>query len=315
MTRTFRTTLSTVAFALAAVPVVPVACGNYSNEDLEFMSAIPQREDLAVAVPAQASALSAGAADGWKTTLDVTTKLNQAADGFLALIENIRSYYPTARDANTRIWGPFAAENNPGWQVEFRMTKTLGLPQFTYEMVMIPPAGVSLSSGGAESRIIGGSFDAAGGVRIGKGHFQLTLVEARAAGAVFARSERLQTLRIDYDTGSWPRHLEMALTSDPPVNPLVDSASAKYTYERARNDDGAMTFTMDRDIVLGRTDTFQIASHWHGTGEGRQDLLVIAGPDVGATSVECWDSGFGSTYSSQSWGPTTGMADSCIPLL
>lgn len=307
---------------LASFVLALFGCGNYSNEDLEFMSALPHREDVTVEVPQQASSLSIGAADGWKDTFKTTTTFNQTADAFLALIEKIRSYYPTARDANTRIWGPFPAEANPGWQIEFRMTKTstTELPQYTYELVLIPPAGVSLTTGASSTTVIAGSFDASGGVRIGTGHFQLTVVEARDAGFVFDGLDRLQRLTIDYETASWPRQVRMTLLYDPPVTPL-DVANAAYTYKRFENGDGQMTFTLPKEIN-GQVDTLRIASRWLGTWEGREDISITAGPEQGASSLECWDRSFKQTFKLTSWAPVgapgsppagTGDPSTCIP--
>ena len=102
------------ALVCATVALSLPACGNYSNEDLEYMSAIPQRDDVAIEVPRRGMLVAATAAEGWRTTLDVTRSLNRVADAFLSLVEKIRTYSPTKRLPDERVWGPYPAEDHPG---------------------------------------------------------------------------------------------------------------------------------------------------------------------------------------------------------
>jgi len=117
----------TIAVAVAALSG---ACGNYSNEDLEFMNALPDREDLAAQIPA--SALSpADEAELSKLTHETTRSFN----GFLELlriIDVIRTYPPTSRAPNVRVWGPVAADE-PGWKWRMTMTRT-DAQHFRYDL-------------------------------------------------------------------------------------------------------------------------------------------------------------------------------------
>src|SRR5258708_32840309 len=91
-----------------ALMVIGAGCGNYSNEDLESMSVVPQRQELAanLADPQNAVEL-AGAAELYKSTHNVTATLNGMLDKLLGLIEAIRHYSPTSRTTESRTWGPF----------------------------------------------------------------------------------------------------------------------------------------------------------------------------------------------------------------
>ena len=51
------------ALVCATVALSLPACGNYSNEDLEYMSAIPQRDDVAIEVPRRGTLVAGGAAE------------------------------------------------------------------------------------------------------------------------------------------------------------------------------------------------------------------------------------------------------------
>ena len=308
--------------AAATLALALPACGNYSNEDLEYMSAIPQRDDVAIEVPRRGMLVAATAAEGWRTTLDVTRSLNRVADAFLSLVEKIRTYSPTKRLPDERVWGPYPAEDHPGWQIEFHMQRiedgggaTTG---FEYALVMIPPAGVTLAMGGPSTQIIGGSFDASGGVRVGQGQLTVTLAEGRAAGLEFGGLERLVTLGIDYRTRVWPRMVTMQIENLPSDTDLV---RADYVYEREENGDGAMTFAVPKNLVEGPLgeEILAIKSRWLGTGSGRADTSVTGGDvPVGATAVECWGDDYRSSYKFQSWIPepkATGDAASCISTL
>lgn len=292
-------------------------CGNYSNEDLDFVSAIPQTADLSVEAPRQSAVRPGLEDDALQTTTDVTGKLNAIAADLLALVDKIRASYPTSRNGSERIWGPAPADNNPGWQFEFTMTKTAGIadasPSFEYALVMIPP----LAAPDAGLSLLTGQFVATGeaGTGTGMGYVALTPVAARAAGAVLPGLEKLMTLRIDYNAGGWPRTLTVLAANLPTIDPTVDALNSKYTYTRNENGDGSMGFTFLKDAIPGPAgvDTLNIASHWLGTGPGRSDIAVTAGDGAGLINwTDCWDASSQTSYNSR-----TGMGDqnACIPLM
>jgi hypothetical protein len=300
------------------------ACGNYSNEDLEFMSAIPQTADVELEVPRRGLLVTATAAEGWRTTLEVTRTLNRTAGAFLALIDKIRAHAPTRRLPDERIWGPVPADEHPGWLLEFRMRRepdadgvTTG---FRYALLMIPPTGVVLA-GGSSTQIMGGSFEASGGARIGAGQLIVTLEEGRAAGLEFKQLESLRKLTIDYSTRVWPRMVTMTVENVPNG---TDPVSAVYAYERAENGDGAMTFTTVQDVVASPVgtgplmETLMVHSRWLGTGPGRVDSSISGGDLPGvATAVECWGDDYRSSYKFQSWAPAdaSGLESTCVSKL
>jgi len=299
-------------------------CGNYSNEDLEFMSAIPQHEDLTIEVPDNARMLlPLGVAEGCRTTFQTTRSLNAVADAFLTLIDRIRSNSPPRRAGDERVWGPFPADDNPGWLIQFTMTRTaLAIPQvagvpepaqFDYNLDMLPAAG------GAPISIINGSFAGSGMARTGMGQLHVTLDAAHQAGIVLSGLEKLVVLDILYDTLAWPRSVVMHVENVAPVDPTAEARTADYQYERAENGDGAMTYAWTQDLVPGASgvDTLQIESRWQSNGVGRSDASVQAGDGAGsATVTECWDTTFASTYRLESWAPpATGDESTCLPRL
>ena len=183
---------------------------------------------------------------------------------------------------------------------------------FDYWLEMLP------DTGGAAITIISGTFAASGMARTGRGALHVTLADAHAAGIVLNGLEKLVTLDITYDTVTWPRSLMMHI-ENLPDDPTMDASSADYTYERADNGDGAMTFAWTQDAVPGPLgpETLMIESRWQASGVGRYDASVEQGDLAGsATVTECWDTTFASTYRLESWAPPeTGDEATCLPRL
>src|SRR4051812_7704845 len=146
---------------LLVAGLTSAGCGNYSNEDLEFMQALPEKPDLSADVPTRSALVLANTAELYRMTRDVVAIFNGVVDAFLTLIDAIRAYPPTTREPNMRIWGPFAAgKDKPGWDVRMKITRT-DLATFTYE-VGFRPTGFG---GGEEEgwiNIVTGTFAAAG---------------------------------------------------------------------------------------------------------------------------------------------------------
>jgi hypothetical protein len=296
-------------------------CGNYSNEDLEYLTALPQTDDVSMEAPLKAAVSRADEDDALKMTTAVTRMVNLTAFELLALVDRIRTFTPTAREPNGRIWGPFADDKNPGWQLAFRMTKSAAAdgvtPHFDYELVMIGPPGTNFGSDGSptpETTVLSGWFERAGRAGAGTGHLSLTPKPARDAGAVLPNLEKVIKYAFDYDNRSSPRTLDVTSLNEKPADPTRDAESATYHYERASNGDGGMTFTFLQDTVEGPAgvDTLQIASRWRGTGEGRARISVLAGDGAGTMWVDCW-----ATTSLTSYDERTGLGDqsTCIPEL
>jgi hypothetical protein len=105
--------------AIALALILTAGCGNYSNEDLEFMNAVPAEGDLSADLPARSAALSpAGEAELSKATHDSIKTFNGTLD-FLGAVEAIRAYQPTSRGPDSRTWGPIPDHDHPGWQWRF----------------------------------------------------------------------------------------------------------------------------------------------------------------------------------------------------
>src|SRR5581483_3559779 len=90
-------TIPLLLVVVALSGLAGAGCGNYSNEDLEFMQALPEKSDLSADVPTRSAVVLANTAELYRMTRDVVVIFNGVVDSFLTLIDAIRSYSPTTR--------------------------------------------------------------------------------------------------------------------------------------------------------------------------------------------------------------------------
>lgn len=281
------------------------ACGNYSNEDLEFMNAVPASEDISPNIP-PSKILPANEAELSRLTHDTVGVFNGALD-FLSNADLIRTYQPTSRIANGRIWGPFPMNDHPGWQWRFVVTRLPDTDDFKYAF--------DVQQIGADPDVwisfITGSFAASAGVRKGTGHFDMETDALRLAGfpvGVNAKDEMLKYLKVDYSTASYPINVRMEIglyTPSDALNGYTTNTSIIITYEAQSNGQGGLKF--DATDAMGNS--ISVVSRWLATGRGRADATVTVGPVMGQTRTECWDDSFRETYNATPWDPTMNSGD------
>jgi hypothetical protein len=280
-----------VAGAAAAL----AGCGDYSNEDLLFMSAVPSSTQLAVVLPAAAPA--AMQAELAQDTHNGINNVNGMLDDVLGLIDAIRSYEPTSRTSDSRTWGPFADTNHPGWQWKLTVTRPDDTT-FTYELdvgqTATPDAWVSFLTG---------NFDAVGGVKQGNGTVVANFSNLSAAQfPLDANTQPLQTLTItyqNYQTQGSPVSVALNLTRTPDSNGVT---SATFTYEFLTDGSGGINFTLIGNVVPGPAiETVTIESGWLPSGAGQATLAVVSGDGAGLSQTECWDATFEATYNDKPW--------------
>jgi hypothetical protein len=298
-------TLSTSTLALLVATLG--ACGNYSNEDLEFMNAVPAEQDLSVSMP-RSMILPANEAELSKLTHDTVATFNGALD-FLSAADAIRTYQPTGHVPNGRVWGPIPAEQ-AGWQWHFVVTRQPDMPdqfEYAFELQRIgddPNQWVGFVSG---------SFKAATGARKGEGKFTMQTDELRNAGfpvGTNAKDEMLKSLAVSYQTAAYPINVTMDIQLYPP-----DAAATGYTmysmfhiaYEAQETGQGALEFKATD--AMGNS--IGVVSRWLPTGRGRADATVDLGPLMGQVRTECWDDTFRETYNETQGDPARGDMSLC----
>jgi hypothetical protein len=314
---TFKTTWFQALLVAATIGVAPLGggCGNYSNEDLEFMNALPEKEDLTANVPARSALVLGDAAELYRMTRNVAAVFNGIVDAFLTLIDTIRSYPPTTRHPNERIWGPGPAKMQPGWVVRMVMTRD-DLATFSYSVQFLR-ADLLGTVDPAWIDVLTGTFSAAGGVRKGSGTLKIDTTAARAAG-LDPDLGFLDLLTATYDTHAFPITVSLEFTNlSNPTDPTAPT-EGKYDYAAQENGQGALMFDFSANSIDGPAgiDTFEVTSRWLGTGEGRADLQVVSGDAAGAHETQCWNQRFQAVYTDKPWAPLDdiGAASDCAPI-
>jgi hypothetical protein len=276
-------------------------CGNYSNEDLEFMQALPEKPDLTAVVPVRSAVVLASTAELYHMTRDVVVIFNAIVDGFLTIIDTIRSYSPTTRHPNERIWGPFPSTDHPGWDVRMLMTHD-NLTTFSYH-VGFRPIGFAGADDAGWIDVINGSFAASGGARKGSGELEVTTAAARAAG-LDPGLGYLDALTAHYDNHAFPITVDLDFTNLPNPFKPDDPTHGIYDFAADENGNGSLSFNFNGNPVPGpATDVVQVTSTWLGSGEGRSDLQVVSGDAAGAHETQCWDRLFQPVYTDKPWAP------------
>jgi hypothetical protein len=283
------------------------ACGNYSNEDLEFMAAVPTTTQLAVELPSAVNTTTE--AELAKDTHNAIDTVNQMLHNVLGLIDGVRTYTPTTRSSDSRTWGPFDDQNHAGWQWELTVNRDASTPTtFMYALqarnLAIMPDWVPFLSG---------EFDAAGGASQGNGQVKADFAALLAAQfPLDAKTAALADITIAYqnlDTSGSPTQVSMTIdsaSSDPNA-----PTSLSIEYEILADQSGQMAFTLTGNLVPGPAiETVQVLSQWLSSGAGEATLKVAAGDGLGLSQTECWDSGFGATYNSKPWSLTENIGSS-----
>jgi hypothetical protein len=297
---TFKNTLVSVLLIGLGLGAAGAGCGNYSNEDLEFMNALPDKSDLSADVPVR-SAISIGdTAELYRMTRDVAVIFNGIVDAFLTLIDTIRSFEPTTRRPNERIWGPVASKDQPGWDIRMKMTRD-DLATFSYQ-VGFRPSGFSGGEDEGWLNVITGTFNAAGGVRKGSGTLAIITAAARAAG-LDPGLGYLDWMNATYDNHAFPTSVGLQYANLPNPNQPTDPTDGTYSYSAQQNGQGALTFNFSANSIPGPAgiDVFNVTSNWLGTGQGRSDLQVVSGDDAGARETQCWNQQFQAVYIDKPW--------------
>src|SRR6185369_8743500 len=199
---------------------VAVGCGtgNYSNEDLEFMSALPERGDVVASIPTQSALASADMAELYLATRAAVDDFNELVDKFLGLIDAVRSRSPSSRLLDERIWGPFAAEGHPGWDVQLVVDRNVTVDGgagsalgYSYRLGF-RRSGTLTQPGTNWIELLTGSYQAMGGVRKGIGHMDIATQALREAG-FDPGLDHLQAMHVDYDTSHFPVTVTSTVTN------------------------------------------------------------------------------------------------------
>ena len=289
------------------------ACGNYSNEDLDFELALPDQSDIAAKM--QTPVPRADSAEYYLATRSAVTTFNTMVVDLTGLIEVVRGTTPTSRNGNQRTWGPFADDKHLGWEIRVVMQRSSVSPSLLHMDYWVQVRMVGQDDSAWVS-FLTGKYDSQGSARTGSGEIHLLVNDARAALYPVDDDPGLRDLDhldVTYDNAAYPISVVMNI-----VNLTTATTQAgHYEYHQNQDGSGTMTFYWQGTTDTGVPITATMQSQWLGSGAGRADLTADVTPNLPNQSTtlgtDCWDADTVATYSYRRQGDTmTGSLDTCL---
>lgn len=271
------------AFSAAGLALL-CACGNLSNEDIAFMEAIPQKQQLHVAVPPGSPAQSLcalGSADVYTSAKATGTSINQGVDDILALVDAIRKVTPTSRDDDSRTWGPFPDNNHAGVTILVTMFRELDQNRVPWRWIYTIAAA---RLPGAYLPILEGEFFGAQAVN-GIGRMTLHFENSTQLG-MNNPGDPAFPARLYYDLSSDPHTVSLDLTAGVNAFGLI---SFDYWFAGYLDGHGQFEFAFPD---LKSNCTIEVTTFFNAQGAGR-DVFRANCPVVGVLGdvMQCWDAG------------------------
>jgi hypothetical protein len=291
--------MRSVGKAAAALALL-CGCGNLSNDDVAFLLAIPQKQQLHVTVPqgtSQNLCGALGAADVYVNAKSTGDSLNAVVDAILALVDAIRKVTPTTRDDDSRTWGPFADNDHPGVQIEAIMFRELDATltpwRWTFTISASRPPGGWLP-------ILEGEFfraEASSGI----GRITLHFENSTALG-INKPSDPSFPARIYYDRSGDPRTVPRTVSIDltAGVN-AFGLVSFDYAYAAYADGHGQFDYAFPDPKS---SCTIEVTTVFNAQGAGRDVFRARCGTVVLGDVHQCWDAGGCLTYIDDPFGLT-----------
>lgn len=314
----------------AALAAASAGCGNYSTEDLRFLSALPYREDLRVVVPVEGAPTATGLtgtalaslacpdigdADVWKWAKPTSDGLNRGVDWVIGLIDSVRAYPPTTRREDYRRWGPFDAEHHPGRELQIVIERRWpfgedGPPAYDYRF----EARVKGTS--TFTQLLWGTFTGASASR-GDGVVTLDFQKFWDVGMNDLDTPH-GSMVIDYSRSSDPVTTELDLNAG--TDGGFGVVSFNYVYAGWASGVGAFDYKFTNEIG----DVLAVETGYDAAAAGRLRVTFTRASDgLVGTFDQCWDAAACLVYVKDDYNFTascasapclTGSLAACAPL-
>lgn len=292
---------------LICAALVGACGGNWSNDDLVFLHALPSKDTLTARVPALAQqqgglgqrkdGLSLGAPSPlYAKTVKAAETFNGVLFGMLDMLDAARRLSPTRRETDRRTWGPFDDRQNPGRQVRLIVERTFGVDEATaYQWRLQARLKTQSASEDAWVSLVEGAYVPSEEIRRGAGTMTHNAQAVREAGFAHPQANpALRTLDVTYATDRDPVEIAMHFV-------FADATLDSEWRERA-DGSGSLRFDIRADIIstgFGGPETLRYDSAWAASGAGRTDATALAGGDLTQPldlGEECWDAAFKTVY-------------------
>jgi hypothetical protein len=299
---------------IVACALVISACGTWSNEDLEFVYALPDKATLHSVAPGQTASSSQGLTRQGLNVGDdsqvaqATRNMSDAFNGFLDEIldglEAVRQIPPTTRGTDSRIWGPYEDNSHPGFEVEVEIDRDDAGVQYDWALKY-------RQSGQPFFTLGSGLFKPTITLREGEGSFNIDALLGRQNFDAGNPTDP-DTLAVNYITDMSPKSVHMNF-----VKGVDDGGTDSFDYGYLQNDAGEV----HADFLLTGNDP-NITSllydvKWDQSGEGLATVTVTAGNWADAGFEECWDTAQKVVFSNMIFdgGPSpVGTQASCVKI-
>lgn len=298
------------------------ACGNLSNDDLLFLSAVPKAEEVEMTIYRQSAAGQALTfaeaapkdAEYYSLSASLAGNFNVGVEGLLQFVDSLgKGYPPTRRTENERIWGPVRNVDRRGFTLQLEIQRQLGeegAPRFVFCLYVgrdeeitgeAPACGAPEANGFAS--MLSGHYDPKsqeGGARSGDGALELDFEAALHAGAGKPEDRGVITLTYDFsgDGASKQIHIETAK----PVG-VGESESLRFDYGRTQAGHVDFSFSLgnflDAKLASGKRQDITLEASWQEGAAGRADAVLRRGDLLTgqhAAATECWDAQAKRTY-------------------
>ena len=257
------------------------ACGNWSNSDLEYVYALPQKDALKSQLGSETAMqgvrrdpLLGEHSDVYDSTVKASDKFNEFLDGILTGLDTLRTIPPTKREENKRIWGPYQDQKHPGFEMKVEVVK---LEEKRFEWT------IQMGKRFANQFVVlgGGQFVPTESLRKGRGEF---FFDATAA----------ETLGISKEKPTDPDHVKVGYSTDTdPVIVEVDSrlgatTTVGYDYNRYADSSAVFAYTVDGLADPDATKISAVAG-WDTKTAGDVTYNILEGNNRGAMARQCWD--------------------------
>lgn len=276
------------------------ACG--ASKPVDFKEGVPTDNFMSVNMPSSAAhalnqqdgastALEGQRADLFNATAFSVFVVNGTTLIVLGALKSVMDLPPTSIKGNVAVWGPHTPALSPTtWKLTVTRTANNA---FSYILEGKPKGADDTEYKTAMSGNHVVSVDANGDAMHGFGHGSF-LVQWGDTASNSGQAE------FDYARNS--------ATEDTTLNVSLTSGATtlQYAFSQTPDEQGTFDFVSDNTTSSG-TEHWSIRSRWEPTGEGRSDVQ-ITGPsyDTPATTTECWDANFNSTYLNRSYSPAAG---------
>lgn len=268
------------------------ACGTLSNEDVQFIEAIPQKDQLHVQVPqgdAAQPACALGPADVWTNAKSTGSGLNAGIDGILSIVDAVRKAPPTTRDPDQRTWGPFPDQQHAGVSVQVTMQRELNAAGVPWRWIYT----VAAKRTGDFVPIIEGEFFGAQ-AKDGTGRIVLHFENSWTLG-INQPNDPHAPMSIFYDLSGDPRTISVDLTT------AGGFGLVSFDYGWALYQDGHGRF--DYAIPQPNGCTLQVSANFTAPGAGKLTYRAICPLGlVYGDITQCWDVSACITYVNDPFG-------------